>query len=53
MASLWKKHGKKKNDKDEIWNILLKHIFNSQKIAYKGGIGHSLTFYQKQGQSLK
>jgi hypothetical protein len=35
---------------DEIWNI---HIFTSQKIANKGSIGHSLTFYQKQDQQSK
>jgi hypothetical protein len=42
------KHGIMKNDKDEIWNI---YISTSQKIANKGSIGHSLTFYQKQDQS--
>ena len=44
------KHGIMKNDKDEIWNI---YISTSQKIANKGSIGHSLTFYQKQDQQSK
>jgi hypothetical protein len=33
-----RKHGKKKNDKDEIGNILLKHVFALHSQRYMGKV---------------